>query len=96
MNLDLFGESSESADAPSPVAVNIESCRDLASRITDRFGMTQAEVILQRFAVSRLKDLPSDMLHPFYDFASACLHYDYPPSGSWTNGNVPTHKALVS
>src|SRR5574340_535966 len=60
----------------------------------ERFGRTEADYLLQRFGVSRLPDLPPDLIEPFVEFAQATLIFNMPPSSPWANG-VPMEYVIL-
>ena len=87
-NLDLFADA-----VPTPTVIGLGECQEIASEIMKRFGVEESTVLLQRFALARLKDIEQAEMKSFHEFASACVSHNYPPSGSWTNNIVPTYVA---
>jgi hypothetical protein len=74
-----------------PGMPTLETCQDSLAKIGKTFGPNEVLVMLQRYGVDKLSDLWIGQYQSMVDFCNACLEYDYPPSGSWTNENKPTY-----
>jgi hypothetical protein len=66
-------------------------CIKVLDQMMLKFGYAECKVLLQRYAVECINDLWIGLYQNLVDFGNATLEYNYPPSGSWTTDNIPTH-----